>query len=139
LEAVFFDSGAYGAIFNVRDEYHSRAQATFDDLDESGLAFFTSNLVLAETHALLLARGLDISRAIEHIQGIRLDPRTDVLRVSAEHEDQAVRLIQRYGGKRFSLTDACSFVLIDELEIRYAFAFDIHFRQYSEGRFLVVP
>ena len=109
----------------------------FRELWSSNVPFYTSNLVVAETHALLLAR-LGREQALQRTAAIRTDPRTTIVQASRRQEDDAMRLLARYADKNFSLTDAVSFLVIDELRIEMALSFDRHFRQVG-GRFQVIP
>jgi predicted nucleic acid-binding protein len=54
-----------------------------------------------------------------------------VLRVTHDDEVAARAIIDQYNDKAFSLVDAISFVVMSDLNIRTAFAFDDHFRQYG--------
>lgn len=85
--------------------------------------------MLAETHALLLARrGRTIAARIL----TEIDHSTAVLvRVSAADERRAREIITTYQDKDFSLTDATSFAIMERLRIGHAFTFDRHFTQYG--------
>ncbi len=54
-----------------------------------------------------------------------------VERITPEDEEKAGEIIRRYTYKSFSYTDATSFVVMERLGIKEAFAFDPHFRQYG--------
>ena len=63
--------------------------------------------------------------------GISGDLPIVLIRIDEEDEAAARSIIERYSDKDFSLVDATSFVIMDALGIRTAFAFDINFRQYG--------
>jgi predicted nucleic acid-binding protein len=88
-----------------------------------------TNYVVAEAHGLAVGRiGRDF--ALELLR--RLDgPTFAVVRVDVPDELAARRLIERYADKSFSLVDAMSFVVMNEMRITTAFAFDDHFAQYG--------
>ena len=54
-----------------------------------------------------------------------------ILHVSDEDEVVAISILLRYQDKDFSLTDATSFLCMDRLGIREAFAFDEDFARYG--------
>jgi uncharacterized protein len=95
---------------------------------------YTTNFIVAETHALLLNR-LDYRFAIRFLDQLEQSP-TVVERITAEDERRARDVIRRYTDKRYSYTDATSFVVMERLGITHAFAFDRNFTQY--GRFTVL-
>jgi predicted nucleic acid-binding protein len=125
---LFVDTGAFGAIVNPSDAHHGRARALTDTLLMRGVRLVTSNFVLAETHALVLARAGQRTalRAIELIE-----QSSAVFRVEPEDEQRAKGLLARYDDKAFSYTDATSFVMMQRLGIGEAFTFDRHFLQYG--------
>ena len=60
-----------------------------------------------------------------------------VIRISPEDENKALEIIGAYADKKFSFTDCTSFVIMEKLNIKTAFSFDIHFKQY--GKFTIIP
>jgi predicted nucleic acid-binding protein len=90
---------------------------------------FTTNYILAETHALMLARRGRVAalRVLRQID----ESSVTVVRVTAADERHAREIIVRYDDKDFSLTDATSFAVMERLGIRAAFSFDRGFAQYG--------
>jgi predicted nucleic acid-binding protein len=89
----------------------------------------TTNFVVAETHALILARsGRDLAANI--LQWIDESP-TVKIRVNEADELRAREIIRHFRDKAFTLTDATSFAVMERLGIDRAVAFDRHFRQYG--------
>ena len=124
---VFIDTGAFGAITLFDDEHHHDAHAMLQRLTEQRWRFFTTNFVVAETHALILTRaGRTAAR-----EAIRIIDQgsTTIVRVSEDDERQARTILARYRDKDFSLVDAMSFAVMARLGISAAFAFDRHFMQ----------
>jgi predicted nucleic acid-binding protein len=123
--SVFVDTSAFFAGLNPRDADHDGAVATFTALATDGRPLTTSNLIVAEAHALILRRmGRDVAAAW-------LD-RTEDLNIvfETEEDSEAGRdIIARYSDKEFSYTDAVSFAIMERLGISVAFAFDDDFRQ----------
>lgn len=126
---VLVDTSAYYALATATDQYHQRAQALLTGLAQQRWRLFTTTYLVAETHALLLARlGRDAA-----VGFLRAQERgsTTIVQVSAADEAAARSIIYRYEDKEFSLTDATSFVVMERLGISIAFAFDRDFVQYG--------
>lgn len=122
---IFVDSSAFAALAIWRDGNHHVANAAGAELAHQRRRLITSNLVVAETHALVLARaGRDTAwRTLQRIeQGVE-----QTVRISEEDERRARWIIERYRDKDFSLTDATSFAVMERLAIDQAFTFDRHF------------
>jgi predicted nucleic acid-binding protein len=127
---VFVDASAFVALVSPRDQHHRQAGIILARLRRDHWRLFTSNLILAETHAWLLSH-LGRRMALDWLRGIRASASTTILRVAAGDEDAAIRLLERYDDKDFSLVDATSFVLMRRHGIDAAFSFDHHFAQYG--------
>ena len=54
---VFVDTSAFFSISNQRDSSHENATATLRQLIQARSQLVTTNFIVAELHALLLARG----------------------------------------------------------------------------------
>ncbi len=127
MKMVFVDTGAFYAAINRNDENHRAATALFNSATEDGWRLITSNFIVAETHALILARmGRELA-----VAWLRSIP-ANIIRVSKADEEKAKRIIFGYRDKEFSYCDASSFALIERLRIREAMAFDSHFEQYGK-------
>jgi uncharacterized protein len=127
--AVFVDTSGFVALFANRDSLHTNARAMQARLIRGRQQLVTTNFVLSEMHALLLARvGRDI--AMRSLIGIdRSD--TVVVRVGEDDETRAREILIRYDDKDFTLVDAMSFAVMERLDISRAFTFDRHFEQYG--------
>ena len=127
--AVFVDTGAYAALVIAVDSNHNRANETLTALEQRRTILFTTNFVVAETYALILARA-GRSVAIDLLD--RLERSDDlIVRVTEGDEQRALEIVRRYQDKTFSLVDATSFAVMDRLGITLAFTFDRHFAQYG--------
>ena len=101
----------------------------------AGARVVTSNLVVAETHALLLRR-VGYHAAMAFVRGVA-DPPNLVIRSTAALEAAAVgEWLERFDDQPFSLTDAVSFAIMAERRIVEALALDHHFRV---AGFVTVP
>jgi predicted nucleic acid-binding protein len=123
---VFVDTSAVYALLDRDDHHHADAEKRLIALRRSRLQPLLTNFVVAECHALFLARlGPDLARRwlltnVWHIE-----------RVTADDEDKARDIIRTYVDKSFSYTDATSFAVMERLRLRRALAFDRHFEQYG--------
>jgi len=134
MKRVFVDTSGFYAALNYRDAQHVSAAALFNRARAEQWQLFTTNFVVAETHALILAR-LSRDRAWEFLQAI-MSGSTNVIRTEEGDERMAREIIERYSDKGFSYCDAISFAVMERLEISEAIAFDEHFQQY--GQFVVL-
>jgi predicted nucleic acid-binding protein len=126
---VFLDSSSFLSLVNPKDDHHQAAKAIWTRLSQEQWHTFTTNFLVAETHALFIIR-LDHRRARDFLREITQSS-TVILRVSPQDEEQGRAIVLRYDDKDFSLTDATSFVIMERLRIPYAFTFDRHFTQYG--------
>ncbi|MGH2531697.1 MAG: type II toxin-antitoxin system VapC family toxin [Thermomicrobiales bacterium] len=127
--AVFVDTGAYVGLSVIRDSHHDEAVALFERLGRAQIHLVTTNFVVVETHALILARsGRDLAASV--LSWIDASPPLKI-RVSEDDERRAREIITRYRDKGFTLTDATSFAVMERLDINRAVAFDRHFARYG--------
>jgi uncharacterized protein len=126
---ILLDTSAYFILTNLRDVSHPAAVTVRDQLIAERWHLFTTNFILAETHALVLTR-LGRAVASQVLEGL-YQSTTTIVRVSAADERRARHIIGQYGDKDFSFTDATSFAVMDRLRIGTAFSFDRNFAQYG--------
>ena len=126
---MLVDTGAYFALAVPHDAHHSSAVRMLEALDRRPSRLFTTNFIVAETHALLLTRrGRDLAaRVLAQIDRSS----TTIVRVSDRDEQRAREVTHGYTDKEFSLTDATSFSVMERLRISVAFTFDRNFVQYG--------
>lgn len=126
---VFVDTSAYFALTNRQDSRHAEAKAILTRFAREDWHLFTTNFILTETHALILARS---GRRLAAQVLAELDQSSaTIIRVSQKDEHRAREIIAQYDDKDFSLTDATSFAVMERLHIGQAFTFDHHFSQYG--------
>jgi len=115
---------------DYRDRQTSQATALLEHLISERSRLFTTNFVLAELHALIVAR-MHRDIALSVAQRVRQSPSITVIRAEAVDERRAWEIIERYDDKLFSLTDAISFAVMERLQISHAFSLDDDFRQFG--------
>jgi predicted nucleic acid-binding protein len=136
VRRVFVDSGAFFALLVPQDASHTAASRAFEQAEAEHWELRTTNVVVIETYALLIARThAGRLAAIAFLDALERSP-LRVERVSAGDERRAVALVRAHADKTYSLCDALSFVVMERLGIDEALAYDRHFREY--GRFRMV-
>jgi predicted nucleic acid-binding protein len=126
---AFIDTSAFFAATDNRERDHDAAQSIMDHLAAERWRLFTSNFVLAETHALTIARlGPRIAaRVLFEVDQSGIT----VVRINVRDERRAREIIRQYDDKSFSLTDATSFSVMERLDITTARSFDRDFAQFG--------
>lgn len=105
---------------------HAELVAAVAHVIRGGARFVTSNLVVAETHQLLLLRDRR-ETALEFLRTV-LGPGLEVVHSTPDLERRALeQWIEAYRDQDFSLTDAVSFTVMRDRGIRQALALDRHF------------
>jgi predicted nucleic acid-binding protein len=132
---VFVDAGAWIAVINQRDEHHVEAAAFYARLLREKRPLVTTNLVIAEAYA-MIRRHTGYQPAIGFLDSIRQSGRLTKIYSDATLETEAEKTLHRYADQDFSVTDAVSFVVMQQCGIREAFAFDGHF---VTAGFVVAP
>jgi predicted nucleic acid-binding protein len=123
---LFVDTSAYFALYSADDEHHARAVAV---AIAARRRLFTTNYIVAETHALFLRR---VGRNAGALFLEEMDRSSTVVeRVSLQDEHRAREIIFNQPDKTYTLTDATSFAMMERLRIGTAFTFDRHFAQYG--------
>ena len=136
MKRVFVDTSGFYALIVQRDENHSRAHRLFESAVRETWRLVTTNAVVFETYALLLARARP-PREVGLKFLASLEARAyDVVRLLKTDEEQAIALIRSHSDKTYSLCDASSFVVMERLGITEAVAFDQDFRSY--GQFVIL-
>ncbi len=122
----FVDTSAWYPLLVSAHPDHHRIATSLRALVSRKQRLVTTNLVVAETHALLLRR-VGHRSALAFVQRVE-DPPNLVVRSSAELELDARRSwLERYSDQDFSLTDAVSFAVMRDRGIDQALALDQHF------------
>jgi predicted nucleic acid-binding protein len=134
---LFLDTSAWFAALSDRDQNHARAGRYYRDVLTAGkFALVTTNLVIAELHA-MVSRRQGPAPGLRLLDGLRADPRHEVVWVTRELSWRAVdRWIRPFADQPFSLVDAVGFEVMRERGLRTAFSTDHHFKV---AGFEVVP
>lgn len=123
---LFVDAGAWYAAADRGDRDHARMASALRLAVRSGHRLVTTNLVVAETHVLLLRRlGRDQALAFVRAAG---SPPNLVVESSPELERAAVdKWLDAFADRDFSYADAVSFAVMASRGISEALTLDHHF------------
>jgi len=126
VKGLFVDTSAWYPLANDRHPDHRAFARRLRAGVRRGARIVTTNIVVAEAHALLIGRaGLHAASAF--LKAVREAP-TQVEYITPEREEAAIgNWIERFSDQPFSLADAASFVVMAELGIREALTLDHHF------------
>lgn len=130
---IFVDTGAWFASIVPWDAKHAAAAAW---LSQNSERLVTTDYVLDETVTLLLARN-ERERALGFAERLFSMELAELHFLQEPEIRQALSVLQSFDDKNWSFTDCTSKVIIDQLKLSTAFAFDQHFRQF--GTVQVVP
>jgi len=123
---LFVDTSAWFPLTRSDHPEHARLARELRRRRKAGVRVLTTNLVVAETHALLLRRvhraaALAFLREIARADDLVVPSTPDLERRGQED------WLERFEDQDFSLTDAVSFAVMTERGIREALALDRHF------------
>jgi|SRR5689334_2736727 len=130
---IFVDTGAWYASLVPTDPDHSRAVQW---LATNRFPLLTTDYVIDEKLTLLRVRG-ERKRAL--MLGARFfqNDVAEIHKITTADLTLAWKTFEQFEDKNWSFTDCTSKVVMEQLNIREAFAFDHHFHQF--GTVHVVP
>lgn len=123
--SVYIDTSALYAVLDHDDQYHTAAKASWRNLLQEDVPLISSNYVLIEASA-LIQRRLG-QKALQ----VFLEDIVSVLQIQWVDESihrAAVQMILRGRSRSLSLVDCTSFVVMRQLGLNMAFAYDKHFQ-----------
>jgi predicted nucleic acid-binding protein len=124
---IFVDSSAWFARYTPRDRNHAAAKRFHTQTRDT---LITSDYVIDEVLTLLKVRG-NVERATRVGKALFAGELAQIEWVLQADVEQAWLIFDRYRDKEWSFTDCVSFVMMQRLGIKQAFAFDEHFRQFG--------
>lgn len=124
--SIFIDTGAFIALIDSDDEFHSAAANLFKEVVESDEKFFTSNYVLLET-IFLLQREIGLP-AVNDFRKFML-PLVNIIWVDEKINNDCLNNLIAAEKRKISLTDYSSFYILDSFKIGRVFTFDKHFKE----------
>jgi len=125
---ILVDTGAWVALIDKRDGLHGTAASFYHKMLTDYARVVTTNLVLAETFA-LIRRRCGLRDALKLFTIVESSNRALKICSDDDLERQAVNWLARYADQDFTLVDSVSFALMQSsFIITDAFAFDAHFQ-----------
>ena len=128
--SMLVDTGAWYAIADASDRLHERARKFYAE-HAGETAFVTTDLILAETMALVTAHlGRSAARTF---WGTLRETRIPLLTLEPIDLEAAWHIGHALPDQDFSFVDCTSFAVMERLGIHEAFSFDTHFLVYRFG------
>ncbi len=124
---IFVDASAWVALAHSQDNNHQAAKKIYPRLTQAYQRFVTTDLVIAEAHALLRYR-MGHPLSLRFLESTRTSPRVERVFATSEFDAQAEAILRRYNDQAFSYADAVSFAVMKQRGIIDAFTYDHHFR-----------
>jgi predicted nucleic acid-binding protein len=135
MPGVFLDSSAIYAAVDRRERDHEACRREYDRVVNGRVPLMTTELVVAELHALALRRA-NPSVALAIAERIVRSHRIRIVTPGPDRIEAALALLQSRPGRPYSLADAVAFLVIQEFGLTTVFTLDGDFA--AEG-FTVVP
>jgi predicted nucleic acid-binding protein len=132
---LFVDTSAWYPIAVPAHPDHAILADALAGAIRGGRRVVTTNLIVAESHALLLSRA-GRRAALGFLRAVRQSP-NEVVSTTPDLEDRAIaHWLERYEDKDFSLADGVSFEVMSGRGIRQVLTLDHHF---SAAGFVMAP
>ena len=128
MTSAFVDAGYLIALESADDQHHAVAVRHWRGFLPTHPRLVTTSFVLDEVVTFFTSRGRH-AKAVEIGRRLLTSRSVSLVHVDEELFRSAFAYLERRPDKRFSLTDCVSFVLMSQLGIQEALAFDAHFEQ----------
>lgn len=127
---VFVDTSGWANFFIPTENHHRKAIDCILEARRTRQKLITTNYVITELVALLGSRyPLPRQRLFQHINTISTTPAIQVVYIGESLNAEAWEKCQSRPDKKWSLVDASSFVVMQQLNIQKALTTDRHFEQ----------
>jgi predicted nucleic acid-binding protein len=125
---LFVDTSAWVAYSDPSDRWHAAAKKAIHSSVGARVTFVTTDYVLDETITLLLYHA-GRERAVAFGDKVLQSRQVKLMRVDRGIWEEAWRMFKQYDDKKWAFTDCTSFVVMRQMKLQRAFAFDRHFMQ----------
>ena len=130
LNKVFIDTSGWAELFVSSESYHQQAKAWFAKARKQKIEMVTSNYVVAELVALLNSPlRVPRSQLFQYVDAVKTASYVNVIYIDAAIETAAWSLLKNRADKTWSLVDATSFIIMQQLGVQEALTTDHHFEQ----------
>lgn len=128
MKSVFLDTGYLLALELSNDQNHRASSKHWRSVVQSLPPLVTTSYVFDEVVTFFNCRGYH-AKAVEVGDRLLSSPSVQFVHVDENLFREGWQYLQQHGDKEYSLTDCISFVVMKNLRIDTAFAFDKHFAQ----------
>jgi predicted nucleic acid-binding protein len=127
---VFVDTAGWANLFVATESHHQQAAEWFKQTRQQRQEMVTTNYVLLELVALLVSP-LRVPRPklFKYVDGIRTAPYLHLVHIDETTDSAAWTLLKSREDKNWSLVDATSFIVMQQLSLQEALTTDHHFEQ----------
>ena len=126
MDELFVDTSAWYPVVVQKHPDHERLSDALRANISRRVRIVTSNLVVAESHALIMRRaGIAIARRF--VQLVRASPNVVVTSTERLENTAITEWLSRYADQPFSMVDAVSLAIISERSTVTALTLDRHF------------
>jgi uncharacterized protein len=129
---IFVDTGAWLAVNDRDDRWHSAAIRFLTEITGTAVLFYTTDYIIDETVTLIRFR-VSHRRAAAFLDSLPLNRNLVCAAVTGSLLGKAEHIFRKYGDKKWSFTDCVSFAFMDEMQLKDVFGFDSNFRQYRKA------
>lgn len=126
MRSVLVDTSAWYPIAVPDHADHEALSTSLRSAVRDGVSLVTTNLIVAESYALLLSR-VGRRAALGFLHAVRQPPNRIEYSTPPREAAAIDQWLARFHDQRFSFTDAVSFVVMRELGIHDAITLDRHF------------
>ncbi len=127
---VFVDTAGWANLFIATDSYHQQATQWFSQARQQNRKMVTTNYILLELVALLNSRlRTPPAKLLSYIDAIKTAPYLHLIHIDIATDTAAWTLLRSRKDKFWSLVDASSFVVMQQLNIQESLTTDHHFEQ----------
>ncbi len=128
MRTVFGDAGYWIATIDDRDPLHEKALAVSRSL--RNVRIVTTEMVLTELLNHMAGYGPALRTEVAaFVRRLRHDPNVEIIPQADTLFEAALIRYERYRDKEWGLTDCASFVVMEQLGLTDALAYDHHFQQ----------
>lgn len=128
MNAVFVDTGYLLALEIANDQHHQAAIRHWQGVVTALPRLVTSSYVFDEVVTFFNSRGVH-AKAVQVGNHLLQSPSVQLIHVDTALFYEGWTYFQRHHDQDYSLTDCLSFLVMQKLGVRTAFAFDQHFVQ----------
>lgn len=122
---LFVDTSAWYALSVPSVPQHQSVSAELRKRVKRGIRVVTTNLIVAEAHALLLKR-TNQKVALAFVREVSRPPNI-IVSSAPDYEEEATSWLEKFDDQPISFTDAVSFAVMSDRMISEALALDHHF------------